>query len=54
MTRAVTTPTRKAADFLESTIDIDGVIPISCGSTARTIAPTSPRATPTASCSSAG
>jgi len=31
MTRAVTTPTRKAADFLESTIDIDGVIPISCG-----------------------
>ncbi|WP_270353706.1 glycosyltransferase [Microbacterium testaceum] len=31
LTRAVTTPTRKAADFLESTIDIDGVIPISCG-----------------------
>jgi glycosyltransferase involved in cell wall biosynthesis len=31
MTRAVTTPTRKAADFLESTIDIDSVIPISCG-----------------------
>ena len=31
MTRAVTTPTRKAADFLESTIDITGVIPISCG-----------------------
>ena len=31
MTRAVTTPTRKAADFLESTIDVDGVIPISCG-----------------------
>ena len=31
MTRAVTTPTRRAADFLESTIDIDGVIPISCG-----------------------
>ncbi|MDU0326508.1 glycosyltransferase [Microbacterium sp. KSW2-21] len=31
MTRAVTTPTRKAADFLESTIDISGVIPISCG-----------------------
>ena len=28
---AVTTPTRKAADFLESTIDIAGVIPISCG-----------------------
>lgn len=31
LTRAVTTPTRKAADFLESTIDIHGVIPISCG-----------------------
>lgn len=31
MTRAVTTPTRKAADFLESTIDLDHVIPISCG-----------------------
>jgi glycosyltransferase involved in cell wall biosynthesis len=31
MTRAVTTPTRKAADFLERTIDIKGVIPISCG-----------------------
>jgi len=31
MTRAVTTPTRKAADFLERTIDIDGVVPISCG-----------------------
>ena len=31
MTRAVTTPTRKAADFLEQTIDITGVIPISCG-----------------------
>ena len=31
MTRAVTTPTRKAADFLEATIDITGVIPISCG-----------------------
>ena len=31
MTRAVTTPTRKAADFLEATIDIHGVIPISCG-----------------------
>jgi glycosyltransferase involved in cell wall biosynthesis len=31
LTRAVTTPTRKAADFLESTIDITGVIPISCG-----------------------
>ncbi len=31
LTRAVTTPTRRAADFLEKTIDIDGVIPISCG-----------------------
>ncbi|WZH38412.1 MAG: glycosyltransferase [Microbacterium enclense] len=31
MTRAVTTPTRRAADFLESTIGIRGVIPISCG-----------------------
>ncbi len=31
MTRAVTTPTRKAADFLEATIDIHGVIPVSCG-----------------------
>jgi glycosyltransferase involved in cell wall biosynthesis len=31
LTRAVTTPTRKAADFLEETIDITGVIPISCG-----------------------
>ncbi len=31
MSRAVTTPTRKAAEFLENTIDISGVIPISCG-----------------------
>ena len=31
MTRAVTTPTRKAADFLERTIDVEGVVPISCG-----------------------
>ncbi len=31
LTRAVTTPTRRAADFLESTLDIHGVIPISCG-----------------------
>ena len=31
LTRAVTTPTQKAANFLESTIDITGVIPISCG-----------------------
>ena len=31
MSRAVTTPTRRAAEFLEKTIDIDDVIPISCG-----------------------
>lgn len=31
LTRAVTTPTRKAADFLEATIDVHDVIPISCG-----------------------
>lgn len=31
LTRAVTTPTRRAADFLEKTIGIRGVIPISCG-----------------------
>ncbi|MFE7845671.1 glycosyltransferase [Microbacterium sp. NPDC057407] len=31
MTRAVTTPTRKAAEFLEHTIDIENVIPVSCG-----------------------
>jgi glycosyltransferase involved in cell wall biosynthesis len=31
LTRAVTTPTRRAADFLEKTIDIENVIPISCG-----------------------
>ncbi|WP_334152726.1 glycosyltransferase [Microbacterium sp.] len=30
-TRAITTPTRRAADFLESSIDISGVIPVSCG-----------------------
>jgi len=30
-TRAVTTPTRKAADFLEATIDVSDVIPVSCG-----------------------
>ncbi|MFB8386296.1 glycosyltransferase [Microbacterium sp. NPDC055910] len=35
MTRAVTTPTRRAADFLEKTIDIRGVVPISCGLDAR-------------------
>lgn len=31
MARAVTTPTRRAADFLERTVDISGVVPISCG-----------------------
>lgn len=31
MTRAVTTPTRKAAEFLERTIAIDNVIAVSCG-----------------------
>lgn len=31
MARAVTTPTRRAADFLERTVDLKGVIPISCG-----------------------
>lgn len=31
MCRAVTTPTRRAADFLESTVGRQGVIPISCG-----------------------
>jgi len=31
MARAVTTPTRKAADFLERTIHTQGVVPISCG-----------------------
>lgn len=31
LTRAVTTPTRKAADFLEATTGLTDVIPISCG-----------------------
>lgn len=31
MSRAVTTPTRRAAEFLENTIDISDVIAISCG-----------------------
>jgi len=39
LTRAVTTPTRKAADFLEHTIDITGVIPISCGIDRRNYTP---------------
>ncbi|OYC98469.1 glucosyl transferase [Microbacterium sp. Yaish 1] len=39
MSRAVTTPTRKAAEFLEDTIDISGVIPISCGIDKRNYTP---------------
>jgi glycosyltransferase involved in cell wall biosynthesis len=39
MARVVTTPTRRAAQFLEATIDIDGVIPISCGIDASGYAP---------------
>ncbi len=39
MSRAVTTPTRKAAEFLEKTIDIEGVIPISCGIDKRNYTP---------------
>lgn len=39
LTRAVTTPTRRAADFLESTIDIRGVIPVSCGIDRRNYTP---------------
>lgn len=31
MTRAITTPTRRAADFLEKTVEVEGVIPVSCG-----------------------
>lgn len=31
LARAITTPTRRAADFLERTVGVDGVIPISCG-----------------------
>lgn len=31
MARAVTTPTRRAAEFLERTVDLTGVIPVSCG-----------------------
>lgn len=31
LTRAITTPTRRAADFLERTVEVQGVIPISCG-----------------------
>lgn len=39
LSRAVTTPTRKAAEFLEQTIDIEGVIPISCGIDKRNYTP---------------
>ncbi|MDT0157970.1 glycosyltransferase [Microbacterium sp. ARD32] len=39
LTRAVTTPTRKAADFLERTIDISGVVPVSCGIDRRNYTP---------------
>lgn len=31
LTRAITTPTRRAADFLENTVAVRGVIPVSCG-----------------------
>ena len=31
LTRAVTTPTRRAADFLERTVAVENVIPVSCG-----------------------
>ena len=31
LTRAITTPTRRAADFLERTVEVQGVVPISCG-----------------------
>ncbi|MGP3533715.1 glycosyltransferase [Microbacterium sp. RD1] len=39
LTRAVTTPTRKAAEFLESTIAISDVLPISCGIDRRNYTP---------------
>ncbi|MEV7619459.1 glycosyltransferase [Microbacterium sp. NPDC089321] len=39
MARAVTTPTRKAADFLERTIKTKGVVPISCGIDRRNYTP---------------
>ncbi|MBT2483785.1 MULTISPECIES: glycosyltransferase [unclassified Microbacterium] len=31
MVREITTPTRRAADFLEKTVEVEGVIPVSCG-----------------------
>lgn len=47
MARAVTTPTRRAAEFLERTVDITGVIPISCGIDRRNYRPDPmPRAQP--------
>ena len=39
MSRAVTTPTRRAAEFLEATIDIENVIAISCGIDKRNYTP---------------
>lgn len=39
MTDAITTPTRRAADFLQNTIDIEGVLPVSCGIDARDYTP---------------
>ncbi|GAA1922896.1 hypothetical protein GCM10009775_14160 [Microbacterium aoyamense] len=39
MARAVTTPTKRAAEFLEKTIEIDDVIAISCGIDARNYTP---------------
>ncbi|CAI9390960.1 glycosyltransferase [Microbacterium sp. T2.11-28] len=39
MSQAVTTPTRRAAEFLESTIDIQNVIAISCGIDKRNYTP---------------
>ncbi|NKF31585.1 glycosyltransferase family 4 protein, partial [Pseudomonas sp. BGM005] len=31
LTRAITTPTRRAADFLERTVEVEGIVPVSCG-----------------------
>ncbi|WP_105566682.1 glycosyltransferase [Microbacterium halophytorum] len=39
LTSAVTTPTRRAADFLESMVDVSGVIPVSCGIDKRSYTP---------------
>lgn len=46
MSRAVTTPTRRAAEFLERTIGISGVIPISCGIDKRNYTPNLAARTP--------